>query len=88
MAVKEMQFEKELETYEKNRDRLVAESEGKYVVIRGDEIAGVWSTYPDALAEGYKRYKLEPFLVRRIEGVETILSFSRDFSPCQQLTER
>lgn len=83
MTVVENVFENELETYAANRDTLIAGSEGKYVVIRGTEIAGTWSSYEDALKEGYGRYKLEPFLVKRIEGVETILGFSRDIAPCQ-----
>jgi len=82
MVVAEQTFKTELEAYEASRDALVAASEGKYVVIRGTEIAGTWSSYEDALKEGYGRYRLEPFLVKRIEGVETILGFSRDIAPC------
>ena len=83
MPTKQMPLQNELATFKANRARLVAESEGKYVVIHGDQIAGAWSSYEDALAEGYNRYKLEPFLVKRVEGVETILSFTRDIPLCQ-----
>jgi hypothetical protein len=81
MAATETKFQKELATYEANRESLVAESEGKYVVIRGEQIAGTWSSYEDALKEGYRLYKLEPFLVKRIEGVESVHYFSREI--CQ-----
>jgi len=88
MPLQDMQFQQELATYESNRDKLVAESAGKYVVIHGSEVAGAWSTYEDALKEGYKRYHLEPFLVKRVEGVETILCFTRDLPLCQSSAAR
>jgi hypothetical protein len=53
-------------------------NEGKYTVIKGDEIAGVWPTREEALAEAYQRFRLGPFLVKKIERNETVLHFSRD----------
>ena len=70
-----MALESELATYEKRKDELLAH-EGKYAVVHRDEIAGVWDTYEDALQAGYEKYKLEPFLVKRIERVERVLFFS------------
>jgi hypothetical protein len=71
-------FKAELETYERERPRLVAESEGKYVVIHGTEIAGVWDTYGDALGAGYAKFALAPFLVKQIESVDRLHFFTRD----------
>ena len=52
--------------------------EGKYAVIKGDKLIGVFDSYSDALSQGYKVAHLEPFLVKKIAGTETIAYFSRD----------
>jgi hypothetical protein len=72
-----MIFERELQTYERERQALL-EHEGKFVVIKGDELLGVFDTYADALQSGYARWKLESFLVKQIAAVEQVLWFSRD----------
>ena len=75
-------FTRELETYEREKSRLVAESEGKYALIRGDVVVSVWDTYEDALKAGYGKFGLELFLVRRIQGIDQIHFFTRDFTGC------
>ena len=69
---------KELETYEKKRSELLAEHEGKYVVIHDEEIAGFWDTWGDALKVGYKKFSLKSFLIKRIETVEQVHFIPRD----------
>lgn len=81
MAATEL-LKTELETYEREKPRLVAENEGKYVVIHGTEIAGVWDTYVDALNAAYARFNLTPFLVKRIEGIDRIHFFTKDLAVC------
>jgi hypothetical protein len=39
-------------------------------LIHGGEVVGTFDTYADALTEGYKLFKLEPFLVKQIQAVE------------------
>lgn len=70
-----MALEKELETYKSRLPELKGE-EGKFVVVHGEEVT-VFGTYEDALNEGYKRYKLEPFLVRKIEAIELVQFVTR-----------
>lgn len=40
---------------------------GKFVVVKGQELIGVFDTIEDALSEGARRFTLEPFLVRRVQ---------------------
>jgi hypothetical protein len=40
----------------------------------------VYGAYEDALKLGYEKAKLQPFLVKKISGAETIAHFSRDLS--------
>ena len=75
-----MALEKELETYQRKRPQLLVD-EGKFVLIHGDEVSGVWDTYEDALKVGYEKYGLKPFLVKRIEAVDSI-NYSTRYIPC------
>lgn len=73
-----MALKRELATYHRRLEELLP-YEGKFVVIFGDEIAGVWDEYQDALQAGYDEYdELEPFLVKRIEWTATAHPLTRD----------
>ena len=72
-------LETELKTYQAQKQTLLRD-EGKYVVIHGSEILGVYATYEDALKIGYEKCKLEPFLVKKIEAVEQAHYFTRDLA--------
>lgn len=75
-------LEKELETYERLRQELLAD-QGKFAVICGDRLIGTYNDYEDALRSGYKECGGGPFLVKRIEHDETVHYFTRDvISPC------
>jgi len=75
-----MALEKELATYHANLAELKAQA-GKYVLIHGDDVIDTYSAYDDALKEGYERFGLEPFLVKRIEAVEQAHFVSRFVAP-------
>lgn len=77
-----MALEHEMATYQAHLLELLA-NEGKYAVVRGEEIAGAYDSYDDALQAGYDRYGLVPFLVKKISRVEPIQYFSRDLPRCQ-----
>ena len=69
-------LEKELATYEKNRDQLLAAAEGKYALICGEQVSGIFETEMDAVSEGYNRFGNVAFLVKQILQVEVPLSFT------------
>jgi hypothetical protein len=73
-------LEKELATYERHKEELVLANEGRFVLIHGDAVAGVWDTYKDALAAGYAQFGLKPFLIKQIQGIERVLFFTRNLS--------
>lgn len=68
-------LEAELGTFEQNRDRLLAMGEGKYVLIHGNEIAGVYESKMDAISQGYQKFGNTPFLVKQILKVEIPQNF-------------
>lgn len=66
-------LQEELETYARREEELKTSASGKFVVIKGSEIVGVFDTLEFALTEGTRRFGLEPYLVRRIgEPVEQL----------------
>jgi hypothetical protein len=78
-----MALEAELALYNSKLPELTKD-EGKFVLIQGQDIAGVFGTYDDALNEGYKAFGLEPFLVKRIQAIEQVQFISRlTLNPCR-----
>jgi len=75
-----MTYEEELATYRARLPELLAD-EGKYAVIRGAEVLGVYGTYEDALQAGYAKYGAAPFLVQQINATEQVQYFTRDLQP-------
>lgn len=57
---------KETATYEANKKKLLEEHEGKYVVIKGDKIYGVYNTENLATRAAYKEFGYVNLLVRKI----------------------
>jgi hypothetical protein len=63
-------LEKELATYKRELPKLLTNI-GKFALIHGDEVSGVWETYLDALQEGCRLFGLEPFLIKEIQVVDS-----------------
>lgn len=80
MAEATPKLEIELATYQRLLPTLACD-EGRFALIAGENLLGIFDTYPDALAEGYRERGLEPFLVKRISSVEVISYFTRDLRP-------
>jgi len=81
-------LQQELETFERLKDQLL-QDEGKFAVISGKELLGVYSTYDDALKLGYEHYAFTPFLVKKIRVVELVNFFTRHIpQPCNEVTFR
>jgi hypothetical protein len=76
-----MALEKELETY-KNKLPELKDKEGKFVLIHGADVIDTFSAYDDAVKEGYSKFGLEPFLVKKIHALEQVQFISRFAEPC------
>ena len=74
-----MALERELSTYQAHLMEWLPH-EGKYVVVRGEEITGPYADYEAALKGGYERFGVVPFLVQKVHrpGAEPVQYFSRD----------
>ena len=76
-----MALEKELETYKAKLNEL-KENEGKFVLIQGETVEDVFTSYDDAIKAGYAKFGLTPFLVKRIATIEQAQFISRFVDPC------
>ena len=76
-----MALETELATYKAKLPEL-KDHEGKFVLIHGSDVIDTFSSYDDAIKEGYSKFGLEPFLVKQIQAIEQIQFVSRYVAPC------
>lgn len=64
----------EWETYRREVGRLLAEgNEGRYILIKGSEIIGIWATQKEAFAAADQRFPLQSYFVRQILERERLL---------------
>ena len=59
-------LETELNTYAAKVASLLAD-EGKFVLIHGDSIIGIYTSHEQALKQGRTQFGTKPFLVKQIE---------------------
>lgn len=59
-------LEKERQYFSKHHAELVARHLGKVVLVKDEELVGAFNTIEEALAEGARRFRLSPFLVREV----------------------
>ena len=71
-----MPLEKELETYKREFHNLSAD-DGKYVLIHESDVVDIFTSYDDALKDGYQKFGLNPFLVKQIQAVEQVQYITR-----------
>jgi hypothetical protein len=76
-----MALEKELETYKAKLQEL-KQNEGKFVLIQGDKLFGVFTSYEDAMKDGYRQFGPNtPFLVKQVQSMEQAHFISRFADP-------
>src|SRR5262245_38110663 len=70
--------------YLRELPRLLAEGqEGKWLLLKGDTIAGLFGTDVEAVKAGYERFLLQPFLVQQVREREPLIRLSWRCWPCQ-----
>lgn len=71
------QLKQELETFKKEKKRLLSEAKGKYALIKDKDVVGTFASFEDALSAGYKQFGNRPFLVKEVTEVEEVNYFTR-----------
>ena len=79
-------YEREIATYLRELPRLLAEGLAwQHVLIKGDDIIGVWKAQADAIQAGCERFGLEPIFVKTIDPRDPerfALEFAQKDAPC------
>lgn len=65
-----MILDQELATYRAKLPELLEKGEGRYVLIHGGDVIGIWDTLHQAMEEGLDHWLFEPFLVKQIVANE------------------
>ena len=60
----------ELRTFEAKRSDLLGCAAEKFVLIKGDQLMGIFESHVDALKRGYERFGNHPFLVKQVLDVD------------------
>jgi len=56
----------ELKHFAAQKSEWLKNHRGKFVLVKGEELIGVFDAPESALSEGARRFGLEPFLIRRV----------------------
>jgi len=68
-------LELELKTYDAKREDLLSSAEGRFVLIKGEELVGTYDSPEDAVRQGYQQFGNVPFLVKQVLRLETPQDF-------------
>ncbi len=69
-------LQKEIDRFNTKKSELVAQAEGKFVLMKRQKVIGFFESQGDALLEAYKQFGKEAFLVKRVLAVELPLPFA------------
>lgn len=72
-------FEKEIETYEKNKEALLKGFSDKYIIVCGEHITGFFDDKIEAINCAYKMFGNRLFMVKKIEEKDTVVNIPSVF---------
>jgi hypothetical protein len=69
--------------YRREAGRLLADGqEGRFVLIKGEDLIGIWSTREEAEAVALKKYLMQPCLIHQVRSREPVVRTSARFWRC------
>jgi hypothetical protein len=64
--------------------RLLEEGyEGQFVLIKGEQIIGIWGTHEEAKAVALRKFLMQPCLIHQVRSQEPLVRMSARFWGCQ-----
>jgi len=66
----------EIKTYNENKENLLRDNSGKFVLIKKERIIGTYDTRNDAIKVGIDKFGNEPFLVKKISETDEVQNFT------------
>ena len=75
---------REIITYRRLLPQLLAEGhEGRFVLIKGEDVLGIWDNFEDAQQAGALQFGFGPFLAQPIDSRDQARPFPKEFDPSQ-----
>ena len=75
ISVPQVILQRELDFFESQRMALFERAPGKYVLVKGTSLYGIYDTEIEAVRAGYQQIGTEPFLVKQIVQADVPLNF-------------
>ena len=72
-----MALEKEFKFYQDNKEKFLVEYEGKFIVIKGNEVIGVFKDRLEAIEKTKQKHELGTFLVQEVVKDDVLVFHSR-----------
>ena len=69
-------LQQELEFFERQRLELLARAPGKYALVKGAELIGIFDSELEAIRAGYRQIGNEAFLVKHIVEADVPFTFT------------
>jgi len=69
-------LQQELDYFERQRLELLSRAPGKYALIKGAELVGIFDSEIEAARVGYRQIGNEPFLIKHIVEADVPLVFT------------
>jgi hypothetical protein len=75
----------EWDVYRREVGRLLEEgNESRWVLIKGDQIIGIWESETDAQAVALQKYLMQPCLIQQVRSREPLVRMSARYWGCQR----
>lgn len=74
-------LQQEIDFFEKQRLDLFARAPGKYALVKGSELLGIFDSELEAVRAGYRQLGNEAFLVKHIVEADVVLTLATLFAP-------
>lgn len=71
-------LERELGTFARLLPVLLDAAEGRWVLIKGNQLLGLFASQNEAINAGYAQLGNQPFLTRQLREAQMVAIFSRD----------
>ena len=71
-----IELESELRYFNERRSELLQEAPGKFALVKGETLVGVFGSETEAIRHGYRTLGNVPFLVKKVTEVDIPLNFT------------
>ena len=70
------ELEAELQYFERHRAEFLESSAGKFALVKGNQLIGIFESEAEAVRHGYQTLGNVPFLVKQVTEVDIPLNFT------------